>query len=376
MVHRDRKYETLSGRPAKALVISRRNIQRAKSQARRPFNAAAFQKAQPDADPDAWKKDLVSYTFPGIRYRDSAPLSLEYPRRLLKPADIAPVSMDNITRTESEYQGMTLDYLRRGLAAMSNRFMGTYKHFQTQRPMAAIPNEATVLVSDYGLSCLPSHVFAVFDASDTEFISPSLGGLTSPMSASREVAYYPVHGIVFLAHCSKLPQFKKMKPRLLARVPGTPTQSATTKFSMPVVPLRVPSIKAFTPVLHYVYSLNTEDLLRSLVPGIGQPSPRPVPQMHEPFATIPSLRKDLPRQQRIAHIAKCTVEHFGWDLSPISACALRVEAVWRNAACLGVTDDNFWKTIGLAWEACLAALRLCETESSGKVEGTSQGVSA
>ncbi|KAF7321115.1 hypothetical protein HMN09_00199300 [Mycena chlorophos] len=156
--------------------------------------------------------------------------------------------------------------------------------------------EATDAVSAFP----PTHILAVYDD------APSPAGT----NVRRAVSLVPVHDIVFAAHCS--------------RFPTLPTSASTsTPTTIPVVPLRVPSLETFSTLHAYLYTQDASVL-------------------------------------RAALTTPCKAEAEG-DLLRLAAHAQKIHGLWRNSCVLGLvdTDGRAFAVIEEAWGQVVGAMKSC-----------------
>lgn len=174
-------------------------------------------------------------------------------------------------------------------------------------PKGRLPREVEVVVNDNSGSP-PTHVLAVYTQGT---------GLQK-----QHISLYPIHALVLVATCANLPPLSYSKPA----IPEFPGSTVT----LPVIPLSIPSPEMFAAVIHYLYTLRTDTLLRALLP---------IPA----HTTIPS-----PEQ--------LTRELSTYPPGTLHPYMHRVHGLWMNVTALGIFDENLWRTMEAAWEVLHGAL--------------------
>lgn len=238
--------------------------------------------------------------------------------------------------------------------------LGAYRQFRADPPSAALPADMNVLVTDFGLTCLPTHVLAVYSPADPQNLPVSASGRAGQMVyQGRPVTLFPVHAIVFIAHCGNLPRFPLIRPQLAPVDPGSPVRPAATAYRLPVVPFRVPMDYAFEPILYYLYTLDKESFLNTLISDPNQPRDYKV---NAPYPSISPLRVEKSPEQTLPEVVDRILSLTNRDPDGIRRNMQMIGGVWRNAIGMSICDDNLWETVSLAWDACLAAMKILEAE--------------
>lgn len=136
---------------------------------------------------------------------------------------------------------------------------------------------------------------------------------------------YPVHSLVFAAHCANLPIFP---PQI-----DPPEGSSTREFILPTVKISLRHPKMFPILMEYLY-LKRTDLLFCRLLGLRSPPALNIHRLddQEQFARI--LGNILPTPNLISHMC--------------SVCGFK-----ENACSLGVYDDGLWAVIDAAYRIML-----------------------
>lgn len=146
-----------------------------------------------------------------------------------------------------------------------------------------LPKELQIIANDYLDAIPPTHMLAVYASKSDQTIAAS----------KTKVTLFPVHEIVLSAHCANLPKLP----------------ASSYPYTIPVVPLALPSPGMYPILQNYLYTKNIATLEKFLVPASHA-------QMH-----TTSLMRRL----------------------------LAVHGLWGNACALGVIDAPFYATIERIW---------------------------
>ncbi|TFK73526.1 hypothetical protein BDN72DRAFT_761686 [Pluteus cervinus] len=226
----------------------------------------------------------------------AAPITLRLPRTLPRPA-FREINVAAVTATYPELKGVVPQYIRDRLPVAGARMLAAAASVQVSHPKNALPKELEIVMNDMVAAACPTHMFAIH--------GPTASTSTAGGAPKRKVTLFPVHHIVFAAHCSNLPTMPVSAPH------GDKTRT------LPVVPLCLPSPDAFPLLQTYLYQKQPQALLASLVPA--------------------SL--DVSDALRLGHQA------------------MVIHGLWRNACALGVVDSQLFDVIDRAWEVILVALQ-------------------
>lgn len=181
-----------------------------------------------------------------------------------------------------------------------------------------LPRRLEVQIKDFSTDT-PTHLFAVHSKPATR------------------VCLYPVHALIFAAHCAHLPP-----------IPYVNSAEATEdgkKLILPVVPLCLPNPPTFPMLLHYLYTKRGDHLLAALLP-MAPRGPKPsLTQLSRTFAAT-------------------------FTVQALLSYAAKVHGLWSNVAALGVFDEKLSRAIEVAWEVVLDALAI-STGANWRTEGTS-----
>ncbi|EMD36791.1 hypothetical protein CERSUDRAFT_23972, partial [Gelatoporia subvermispora B] len=227
------------------------------------------------------------------------------PRRLARPA-FREVSRAVLTAIDPALEELPFDFIRQGLAKRGADMLKVLPNVHATPARHVLPKELSVLVHDLA-SHAPTHMLAVY--------APS-------QAPRRTVTLFPVHDVIFAAHCAALP-------------PLPPSNSAAPyNLTLPVVPLPLPHPASLPALSAFLYTQRADQLLAALLPPLPPALARPAP----------------------AQYARALAETY--TQRALAAHALRVTGAWRNACALGIHDDVFWRVLGAAWEVVLAALAM------------------
>ncbi|KAH7108008.1 hypothetical protein BKA62DRAFT_764082 [Auriculariales sp. MPI-PUGE-AT-0066] len=242
------------------------------------------------------------------RRPDSVPASagvkrdvrLRIPERLTRPAfrqlnddAIAACGLNNVP----------VDYIREQLKDMGPQLLSAIRSPTAGAASSTLPADLDVAIEDgETIPFAPTHVLAVYSKGEP--------------SGRRAVRYYPTHDIILAAQCANLPALPKAGEH-------------TATGSLPIVPLCLPNAAAADLVMSYLYTQRPQDVLATLVPGIGQ-------------CVVTKLVDQL--------VARCSSHE-------LTARLLYAHAFWMNVCALGIYDEKLFGAIEAAWALLTHALR-------------------
>ena len=90
--------------------------------------------------------------------------------------------------------------------------MGIAAAVDIEPPRAALPSRYDVLVKDTRIGACYTHVFAVYPRVTTTNSNPAARQLGPNESQRRITAMYPTHGVIWAAHCARLPRIDPAPP--------------------------------------------------------------------------------------------------------------------------------------------------------------------
>ena len=167
---------------------------------------------------------------------------------------------------------------------------------------------------------MPTHILAVCTSTmRTEF----------GHWASTPCTLVPVHWIVYVLQCTKLPA-----------VPALATATAASQGQVPLVPLAVPYPQYWAILHRWLYTRDMAKLLASLMPLSNL-----LPYVHGQGTEGLSASASL---DALACVS----------LSVLVRLALRIRASWHNAQSVGIVAEAFWTTLARAWDLVVNAMVL------------------
>lgn len=187
----------------------------------------------------------------------------------------------------------------------------------------------------------PTHVLAIYN-------SQPMTASGSSSAASRRVMLVPTHSLVLAAHCATLPHF----PASPAAVPSeNPQAGPSSTYTVPVVPLGIPSPETFVPLSSYLYTGRAEHLFGHFIPcsskdftglftsdSLSEDPDQAAPTTNDLTTHLATaLSKSLSPQQLLQH-------------------AMRINGLWRNVCALGIYDEDLWRTMEIMWEVVVGAM--------------------
>ncbi|KAJ7173135.1 hypothetical protein C8R43DRAFT_1119937 [Mycena crocata] len=223
----------------------------------------------------------------------SATTTLSLPRTLPRPV-AGEVDMARLVNAYPNLAGIPAEYIRNRLPLSTPTMRAALQAIETSVPRSSLPKELEILMNDIVSTACPTHFFAVYGDTPLTF------------GQKRHVSLYPFHDLVVGAHCANLPA-----------LPASQPSTSSSRTTVPVVPLRLPSPETF-PLLHaYLYTQQPETLLAALAPP---------------------CESDLLRLATHSH---------------------KIHGLWRNACVLGVVDEPLYDIIESSWEQTIATMQAC-----------------
>ncbi|KAH9931518.1 uncharacterized protein B0H18DRAFT_952694 [Fomitopsis serialis] len=260
-------------------------------------------------------------------------LVVSVPETIERPP-LPPVLSHMIGKFEPELADIPVEYAREALASMGTRLMGVFEKCRVDPPRLAVRSEVNLIVTDTGLTCLPTHALAIHSPAEPSTGSPSdrannLDGRGREMPESRPRP--PPNQIIFSGG------------------------EIANGYRIPLVTCCLPMPQAFEPLMRYLYTHDNDELLNALLPMkvpfdvSGDRSPLYVPN--------PGLRQGVGRKQRLNRVASECFAFYGGQISSMYQRAKFLEGFWRNAIAVAVSDDGMWETLQLAYEALVQAMK-------------------
>lgn len=158
-----------------------------------------------------------------------------------------------------------------------------------------------------------------------------------------------VHSLVMAAHCSRFPT---LPPSPVASTVPPEMEGKEYQVTLPAFHLRVPSRRAFIPLLEYLYVRKGPELLTLLLPPVSDMS-------KESWTNLTTMAESLTDQ-----IAERSDEQMILDR------LRRVHAMWQTVCVLGINDNFLWKIMNLAWTVCFRAMM--KKKEASKATGEAQ----
>lgn len=334
----------------KALTASRGLLLSAKLRTRRPFHSEYFERPEENVRMAQPNHVYIGRLDPYVE--DSLVVSV--PETIERP-QLPPVMSHMIGKYEPELADIPVEYAREALASMGTRLMGVFQKCRVDPPRLAVRSEVNLIVTDTGLTCLPTHALAIHPPAEPSTGSPSdrannLGG------RGREVIVIPIHAVILVANCGRLPsQMPESRPRPPPNQIIFSGGEIANGYRIPLVTCCLPMPQAFEPLMRYLYTHDNDELLNTLLPMkvpfdvSGDRSPLYVPN--------PGLRQGIGRKQRLNRVASECFAFYGGQISSMYQRAKFLEGFWMNAIAMAVSDDGMWETLQLAYEALVQAMK-------------------
>ncbi|CCM05484.1 uncharacterized protein FIBRA_07705 [Fibroporia radiculosa] len=359
------KYDKLSSMaPAKALAQSRNVVQSAKRKSRHPvypevFEPVSFFQSLPQPAPPmdpykSWRKNVFIWSYRADGVAPFKPVKLH--AKLYMPRNMPDVNRDVINAIEPDLANISMESVNDAMKEMGGKLMGAFKHFIVDPPKSLHDKELDVLVTDIGLTCVPTHVFAVFAsaASQPDLNSPSERA-SHPGSEPRKVIFIPIHALPFVTACGNLPPMTKSDPKVSHPKEPLPSGQGGLVYRLPVVPLRLARMEGWDPLVVWLYSRNKEVLMRTLLP---MPQLGPIPNHR---LVYPTSQPAVPRELRIAQYAPAIIEACNNNSLEIWRWMVKTNCLYLNAMSLAIKDPELWEVMGIAWESIIGALNLIQS---------------
>ncbi|GAA5951101.1 hypothetical protein JCM21900_005724 [Sporobolomyces salmonicolor] len=201
-------------------------------------------------------------------------------------------------------------------------------------------------------------------------------------SDSPRTLLLPVHGLLWAASSTPLsilssqPEKRPAHSSLpnVARPPVSAADEANRTTHLPVIDLNLPSSSAFPFLQGWIYLRSPSIILSALLPPLPLPAP-------SPSRAPPSLSRLLNPEPVSAPPQPETPGAMTVALSALSSRILLkhvhlVHGLWSNTVALQISDDELWKTMGLAWRILVAALALRERERRRRTTTPTLGAEA
>ncbi|EPS95664.1 hypothetical protein FOMPIDRAFT_1131983 [Fomitopsis schrenkii] len=222
--------------------------------------------------------------------------------------------------------------------------------------LVAGQKEIDLVVTDAGLSCLPTHALVIHPPVDP-FAPPPTGERTwMNLPHSRDISIMPIHAAILAANCGRLPdRWPNSRPQ------PPPSQivfeggEIANGYRVPLVPFCLPYPTAFEPLARYMYNHHKGMLYHSLV-RMYEPLSVNASNNHPRYYESDALDKDYSPKKRLFIAARECVSRHGGHLPWIHEQMQFVEGFWKNVVALAVADDDLWEILQLAWEALVLAM--------------------
>ncbi|KAJ6618711.1 hypothetical protein B0H10DRAFT_2176175 [Mycena sp. CBHHK59/15] len=225
---------------------------------------------------------------------NSARTKLSLPRTLPQPV-VDEVDTSRLVGAYPDLAGVPAEYIRDRLPLSTPKMRAALQAVETSVSKSALPKELEILMNDIVAAACPTHMLAIY------------ADAPLALGQKRHVSLFPMHDIVFAAHCARLPAFPASQP-----------PSAAPRHTIPVVPLCIPSPETFPLLQSYLYTQQPTMLLTSLQP---------------------------PRDSET-------------DLLQLATHAMKIHGLWRNACALGVVDERMYAAIEASWDSTIAAMQV------------------
>lgn len=254
---------------------------------------------------------------------------------------------------------------------------------QRRQDAASLPSEATVRVADTRAD-LPTHMLAVYSSLPAANHLIAANGQTQ---IRTRVSLLPIHAVMLAAHCAAVPPLPSSDPSRQTQMKTNRKENGEVVLTLPVVPLSIPSPTAFPLLSAYLYTQDSDNLLRALLgvplsptsspthssvpsillsPADSLPTPAPSPQLLPRSDLAPVPPSDSPAglaaefSARVSQTSRALAAvHIG-DGDALLKKVGFVMGLWRNAYALGVYDSGLWSTLDAAWAVLLGAMAICE----------------
>jgi hypothetical protein len=177
----------------------------------------------------------------------------------------------------------------------------------------------------------------------------------------------PTHSIVLAAHCASLPHFPGSAAASLdvadanantnANEPNGeagPSSSTSHTYTVPVVPMGIPSPETFVPLSSYLYNGRADQLFAHFMPSGVAPEVSAALQALSLAHESTESTGSTPAHTLIAHLTTLLSAHL--QPQQLLQHALRINGLWRNACALGVADEGLWRTMEVMWEVVVGAM--------------------
>ncbi|KIY66920.1 hypothetical protein CYLTODRAFT_423004 [Cylindrobasidium torrendii FP15055 ss-10] len=155
----------------------------------------------------------------------------------------------------------------------------------------------------------------------------------APQSVS--VTVLPIHDLVLVAHCLRLPAYTPPP------YPIPPDHIATRQFCIPHPP-------TWKPLSQYLYT-HRQDVLLSALCGMTPMGA---------FSAIPHCSDTPPFQLPYERLLEVSRELYRKVPTPRLLQSLATtQGLWKNAVALGIEDDGLWEVLQVAWTVLITSVQ-------------------
>ncbi|KIJ40395.1 hypothetical protein M422DRAFT_68537 [Sphaerobolus stellatus SS14] len=268
-------------------------------------------------------------TFPSISSKHG-PQSIRLPRRLVRP-EFRDVNRAALAAINPVLANIPVDYIRHTMRDIGFRMHEAAMSSKVVQPPSAgeVPSTMTVISPDPTVEP-PSHMLAVY----------------SDKNDSSNVSLFPAHALIVAIGCANVPPLPSNQPPPSSDVDmnadsypqgdanmdtDAPEQVMAEDdperliVTIPVVPLCIPSVEMFQPLLTYLYTRRSDDLMDMIFPKARDDEEQSTSKRARLRPPPPSLL-DLLNDAR------------------------KVHALWSNACVLGAFDEVLFMAVEMAWE--------------------------
>ncbi|KAF8320078.1 hypothetical protein DL93DRAFT_2033619, partial [Clavulina sp. PMI_390] len=191
-------------------------------------------------------------------------------------------------------------------------------------PLTTVPSHVTLRVRPdvEGPLRLPTHVLAIKHKGNSAF------------------TLYPIHDVLFAAHCAHLPFFYRPESPLEVEVRGDGVMTIT----LPTVEYELPDPLLFRLLYIYLYKNNVAGLLQALMPPLNQTL------IHHIVSSTGMMATSAELEALALALAKT------YTLQRLLQQVRVLHGFWQNVIMLGVADIGVWNAMDYAWSTTMRAL--------------------
>ncbi|KZS96983.1 hypothetical protein SISNIDRAFT_450773, partial [Sistotremastrum niveocremeum HHB9708] len=194
-----------------------------------------------------------------------------------------------------------------------------------------LPKELHLVMNDLNI-VPPTHALAVYKRQQP-------GSSSDPRGP--KFALFPIHALILAAHCSHLPTLPPSRADIVDIEKDKSGKYG--RLPVPSVAISVPDPLSWPALMNWLYTGDSRTMMKFLCPFDYS--------IFEQTGTIEQIARKL-------------LLELTSNTELLTRFTFRVHGVWANACCVGVWDEQLWRTIEHTWAVIYAACGLVKEHSS------------